>query len=222
MPSGTKQAEPRLTRWEILGAWLHVWTPARGAEVPPVPWRTLTLWAVPIAIVLAVAAAIAIPQIDSGKKQGAAERARQEAAATAAEVARLRTDQRVHTLVVPTGVSLLNALEDAITQDAKARVAAKTITGPVFGTNCVPAAVGITQFPDSRVFKCFVATSGDLPGESKDIIGTGYPFVATIYAKKRQLSWCKENPHADEKGSRGDVRTRISPVCAGKLSQILG
>src|SRR4051812_20957085 len=34
---------PKLGRWETLGAWLHVWTPHRDAEVPPVPWRTITI-----------------------------------------------------------------------------------------------------------------------------------------------------------------------------------
>ena len=31
----------RLGRLEILGAWLGVWTPPRGAAVPPVPWRLI-------------------------------------------------------------------------------------------------------------------------------------------------------------------------------------
>ena len=33
--------ERRLGRLEVLGAWLGVWTPPRGAVVPPVPWRPI-------------------------------------------------------------------------------------------------------------------------------------------------------------------------------------
>jgi type II secretory pathway pseudopilin PulG len=186
-----------------------------------VPWRKLGLWTVVGAVVIAGAAAIAVPRIDDAKKKGAAERAREAAAADNAERARLRADQRVHRLAIPVGAPPLAALESAITADAKQRAAAKTISGPVLSTKCEAAAADVIQFPGSRVYKCFVKTATGLHGEGADLIGTGYPFVATIYGKQRRLAWCKENPHADEKGTRGDVRVKMSPVCAGKLSQIL-
>jgi type II secretory pathway pseudopilin PulG len=220
-PSAASSADPRLSRWEIVGAWLHVWTPPKGLEVPPVPWRKLVLWGLAAALVIGVAAAIAVPRIDQSKKEGAAERARQQAAADNAERARLRADQRVHRLTIPAGVSAVSTLEGAITADAEARVAAKTITGPILSTKCEPAGPSTIQFPDSRVYKCFVKTATGLRGQGSDLLGTGYPFVATIYAKQHRLAWCKQNPHADEKGSKGDVRVKVSPVCAGKLSAIL-
>ena len=198
-----------------------MWTPPKGVEVPKVPWRKLALWAAVGALVLGAAAAIAVPRIDDSKKEGAAERAAQAAAAVSAEKARLRADQRVHELAVPAGADLVAALEGAITADAKARAAARTIDGPVLSTKCDYTSADVTQFPASRVYKCFVKTQTGLPGEGGDVIGTGYPFVATIYTRERRLAWCKQNPHADEKGSRGDVRVRMSPVCAGKLSQVL-
>src|SRR3712207_7944463 len=34
-----RSEEHRLSRWEVLGAWLRLWTPPREVEVPPVPWR---------------------------------------------------------------------------------------------------------------------------------------------------------------------------------------
>jgi type II secretory pathway pseudopilin PulG len=221
MHSATSSREPRLTRWEVLGAWLHVWTPPKGLEVPPIPWRKLALWGLVAVVVLGAAAAIAVPRIDEGKKKGAAERARKQLAADNAERARLRADQAVHRVAVPAGAGAVVALERAITQDAKARAAAKTIDGPVLSTSCEAAASEVTQFRGSRVYKCFVTTASAIPGEGKDVLGTGYSFVATIYTKKRQAAWCKENPHADEKGSRADVRVKMSPVCAGKLTQVL-
>jgi type II secretory pathway pseudopilin PulG len=186
-----------------------------------VPWRKLTLWGLVAALVVGIAAAIAVPRIDARKKEGAAERARTAAAADAAERARLRADQRVHRVTIPVGAGAVAALESAITADAKARVRAKTISGPVLATSCEPAGTDTIQFPKSRVYKCFVTTATGLPGEGADVLGTGYPFVATIYTAQRQAAWCKENPHADEKGTRGDVRVKMSPVCAGKLSEVL-
>jgi hypothetical protein len=224
-PNSTPAAQvPRelgLSRWEIIGAWLHVWTPPKGIEVPPVPWRKLATWGALVLLVLGAIAVVAVPRIDQGKKQGAAERARQQAAADSAERARLRADQRVHRLAVPAGVAPVAALEAAITADAKSRVAAKTISGPVLSTRCEAAGEAVIQFPSSRVYKCFVKTATGLHGQGNDVIGTGYPFVATIYTKERRLAWCKENPHADEKGTKGDVRVKVSPVCAGKLSEVL-
>jgi hypothetical protein len=219
--SAASSAEPRLSRWEIVGAWLHVWTPPKGLEVPPVPWRKLAMWGALAALVLGAIAAVAVPRIDERKDEGAAERARQQAAADNAERARLRADQRIHRLTVPVGVAPVAALEAGITADAKQRVAAKTISGPVLSTKCESASVNVIQFPASRVYKCFVTTATGLRGEGSAVLGTGYPFVATIYTKERRLAWCKENPHADEKGSRGDVRVKVSPVCAGKLSHVL-
>jgi hypothetical protein len=189
--------------------------------VPPVPWRKLALWGAVGALVIGAAAAIAVPRIDDAKKKGAAERARRAAAADNAERARLRADQRVHRLAIPAGVGGVAALESAITADAKKRVATRTISGPVLSTACEPAGESVIQFPASRVYKCFVTTATGLRGEGSDVLGTGYPFVATIYSKERRVAWCKENPHADEKGTKGDVRVKVSPVCAGKLSEVL-
>ena len=222
MTSGTRQAEPRLSRWEILGAWLHIWTPARGADVPPVPWRKLALWGTLAAIVIAIAAAVAVPKIDSAKREGAAERAAAALRADRAERARLQADQKLHVVTAADGIPLTGALEVAITADAKKRVAAKTIDGPVLGTKCEAASIDVVQYPSSRVYKCFVKTATGLPGEGADVLGTGYPFVATIFTNSRKLAWCKENPHADEKGSHGQYRVPLSTLCAGKLSQILG
>jgi hypothetical protein len=198
-----------------------VWTPPKGLEVPPVPWRKLVLWGLIGAAVLGAAAAVAVPRIDERKREGAAQRAREQAIADNAERVRLRADQRVHRLAVPSGVDPVSALERGITADAKARVAAKTITGPVLFTTCEAASANAIQFAGSRVYKCFVKTATGLRGEGKDVLGTGYPFVATLYTKQRSLAWCKQNPHADEKGSKGDLRVAISRVCAGKLAPIL-
>jgi type II secretory pathway pseudopilin PulG len=221
IPMTQKSPHPRLTLWELVGAWLRVWTPPKGVDVPPVPWRKVAIGGAAAALLVGVIAALAVPRIDSAKRDGAAERAREQAAADAAERARLRADQKLHRLALPAGVAPVAALERAITDDANARVRAKTLSGPVLSTACEAAGPSTIQFRGSRVYKCFVKTATGLRGQGQDVLGTGYPFVATIYEAQRQVAWCKQNPHADEKGSRGDLRVKLSPVCAGKLSAIL-
>src|SRR5690349_14046968 len=71
-PGGAEKAGP----FETLGAWLHIWTPPRGVEVPEVPRRKLAIIGVVAVVVIGVAAAIAIPAINSSKKD---ESARQKA-----------------------------------------------------------------------------------------------------------------------------------------------
>src|SRR3954465_3970614 len=105
MHSAPSSAEPRLSRGEVVGAWLHLWPPPKGVDVPPVPWRKLALWGAVAVVVLGAAAAIAVPRIDERKKEGAADRAREAAVADNAERARLRADQRVHRLTIPVGAA---------------------------------------------------------------------------------------------------------------------
>jgi type II secretory pathway pseudopilin PulG len=217
---GSRRAKS-LTRAEIVGAWLHIWTAPKGVEVPPVPVRKLLVGAGVGAVVVAIGAALVIPPLQRGKEAGAARRARESAAALRAEIARLRVDQRPRSLRVPRGKSLSAALERAITADAVDRAHKRTITGPILGTRCEPSPSYDSVYAGSRVYKCFVKTStghqGVLHG---DRFGTGYPFVATIYVAQRRLVWCKENPRPDEKG-RQNGDSRLSRSCAGRLSEIL-
>jgi type II secretory pathway pseudopilin PulG len=219
-------APARLTRWEILGAWLHIWTAPKGLEVPPVPWHKVALYGLGAAALIGVALALILPPLNDAKRKGEATRARETAALLAAERARLRADQRVHTLRVtsadgaPVEKALVAALETAITADARGRARRGTIKGPVLGTACEAGGKALTVFPQSRVYKCFVNTATGQPGQGGDVLGTGYPFVATVYTKAGRIAWCKENPKPDEKGRRL-LGVRMSPVCAGKLSAIL-
>jgi len=216
-----RSARKPLSRWEIVGAWLHVWTAPKGVDVPPVPKRKLALWGLVLVALLAVAAAIVVPPLQTGKREGAAERARDAAAARAAEHARLRADQRVHRAVAADEGDPVTALEGAITVDARARDKAGTIHGPVLGTECEPAGPHSASLPDTIVYKCFVRTAGGIPGQGGDVLSAGYSFVATVYTRTRKLAWCKQNPRADEKGSRGQADVPLSEECAGALVAVL-
>ena len=64
------RAPDRLSRWEILGAWLRLWTPPREAVVPPVPRRKV---AVGGAFVLAAAAVAVVVLLNTESDRDAAE-----------------------------------------------------------------------------------------------------------------------------------------------------
>jgi hypothetical protein len=220
--AAAEPTRPVPTRWEIVGAWLHVWTPPRDVDIPPVPRRKLAIWGTVAAVVLAGALALIIPAIQTGKEKGAAERAREHAALVIAQAKFLRQDQRLHLATAAPGADLVTALQQQITADARARVRAHKLGGPIVATQCSAAGRYVIQFAHSRVYKCFVATATNLQGEGNDKFDTGYPFVATIYTRTRKLAWCKENPQPGEKTrGHGLARVVMSPVCAGKLSALL-
>ena len=151
-----------LSRWEIVGAWLHIWTPPRDAQVPPIPWRKVAIAGAILAAGVAAFVAFAVPAIDTGKEEGAAKAARRQAAITAAERARLIREGRVHrgSAELPADLGARNApaqvaarhalvlsLQSAIQSDALARVRA-----------------GIAPRPDRRDDLPPVSQHADAPG----------------------------------------------------------
>jgi type II secretory pathway pseudopilin PulG len=211
--------QPSLSKLELIGAWTGLWTAPKDVDVPPVPYRKLALGALAAVVVIGGLLALIIPLVQHGKKVGAAERAKEDARAVAALAARLRVDQRVHR--APFSASPVASLQAAITADARARVAAGKLEGPIVGTKCQPSGRSVEIYPRSGVFHCFV-TSENIQGEGKDVLGTGYPFIATIYYGKHQLVWCKLNPQPGEKTrGKGLARVTVSKACAGKLSALL-
>jgi hypothetical protein len=218
MPTGTGHAPPRLKPWEVVGAWTGVWTAPKDVEVPPVPVKKLLLWGLAALVVIGALLALIIPPLEHGKQLGAERAAKQEAQAVAALAATLRADQSVHRAAFQTAP--VSSLERAITADARARVAAGKIAGPITGTRCGPSGESVRVYPSSAVYHCFV-TAKNFQGEGKDVLATGYPFLATIYYAKHQLAWCKLNPQPGEKTrGKGLAHVPLSRVCAGKLAAI--
>lgn len=221
--SSAERDGARLTRWETVGAWTHLWTPPRDAIVPPVPWRKLGIGTVLGAIAATVALALIIPPIEAGKRAGAAREIAKQAAIVAAETARLRADQQLHRASLGVaGTALVRALEREIDRDARARVRAGTMEGPVLATTCEAGGKALAIRAGTRVYKCYVQTSLDTPGQAGVHFSTGYPFVATIDFRNRSVAWCKTNPQPGEKtGGHGIAHVKLSPACAGTLSELL-
>jgi hypothetical protein len=222
-----RSQQPKLRRLELVAAWLHVWTPPKGVDVPPVPVRRLVIYGLAAALVLGAAAALIVPAIDKGKREGAAERARAEQAYVAREKARLAKDQTPHSGRSATGRAddartrtlVLADLRAAITSDARARARAGTIDGPISRTTCdvVPSLTNAQR----GIYRC-LAVSGS---EDKSVKGfsllTGYSFIANVDFTHGSFVWCKLNPRPGER-ARGDIpHVRVSPACAGKLSEAL-
>jgi hypothetical protein len=84
------RAPDRLSRWEVLGAWLRVWTPPREAVVPPVPWRAVAVGGV-LLVAAVVAGAVLLLNAESDRDAAAARAAR---AAAARHAAFLETVER--------------------------------------------------------------------------------------------------------------------------------
>jgi hypothetical protein len=59
----TDQSPARLGRLELLGAWLQLWTPPRGAVIPPVPWRRLAWSAAALLAAVALVAVLVVPDM---------------------------------------------------------------------------------------------------------------------------------------------------------------
>src|SRR5215212_3961205 len=95
MPARRRERDPtRLSRFEVLGAWLHVWTPHRDAEVPPVPVRRILTWTLVGLLVLGGASLLVVPAIQDARRRGDARDARALAARQAAERRAIERAQR--------------------------------------------------------------------------------------------------------------------------------
>ena len=219
------QAPPRLSRFETVGAWLHVWTPPRDAAVPPVPWRRIGIGAAIAAVVLGALAAWLIPRIDRAKQREAAAEQRQLAALSARERRVLARDQQLHT--GRTGTlpadpataqrTVVAALERAITADARGRTAAGTLTGNVLTTTCAPftrAAVRVTPPPTATAagYEC-TAVTREIPRSARNIAGAiGYPFWARVNFPRGTFEWCKVNLRPGERGIGGEAAVVALPA----------
>jgi len=193
--------------------------------VPPIPKRKLALLAAASALVLGVTAAIVIPRIDEGKEAGARKERRIQAARDRAERRRLAIDQRPHRGRSPHAAgsaAVVRELERAITRDARSRVRAGKLDGPILHTSCERLHVG-SEAKLARVlgrYDCTAVKSEDrtVPGYPFE---TGYPFIATVHFRARSYVWCKLNLRPGERAADAGTLVKPSPACAGPYRNLL-
>ena len=221
---------PRASNWEIVGAWLHIWTPPRECYVPPVPVRRLLAAAVLVVAVI-VAGVVKI----GDWKQESRERERQATIASGERYrARLAREQAPRRLRVANtaaaGVSqddlprrrsrLLRALERAITADAHARHRRGLLSVRVESTECKPYVRPPVERPPEPPltaararYECLGVTSRIRATSVNEPGSLGYPFWARVDFRRGRAVWCKVNPRAAERAIAGDRYVPLHPAC---------
>jgi hypothetical protein len=195
----------------------------------------LTLAVVLIALAaVIVAGVIALsPGIDRSKSERAVAARRAEAAAMAAIVRHDAAQQTLHTATGQTRVAgpaappatrlaqrtaLVSELERAITADARARVRAGSMTGPILYTTCAayPAgAIDPKTLASARLgdYQCLVV---NVPVKNRSgVVGSvGDPFWARVDFARSAFAWCMITPRAGEMAIGSNVPTvPLSRLC---------
>jgi hypothetical protein len=200
------RVKTRASRLEILGAWLHLWTPPRDVEVPPVPWRKVAAGAALVGLAALAFALVAAPVIDDAKDEGAAERQREEERIQAERRERLRVEQ----LPRRGRSGSLPAVEAAIGADAEKR----------FGADGRPAdcerAPGAKVTEAGVLYDCHVTireivAGGDQEGAQGALT---VPYRARLDRKEGRYAFCKTNPRPGEQALQGpESIIELPPVC---------
>jgi hypothetical protein len=194
-------------------------------------WRSLPKFAIAAGIFVVLAAA-AIPLVGALRDDAAGERARQAARQAALREAERQRQVRDARPVHATGPAaaagedplehrarLLERGEQAITNDARARVTAGTLaSGDIKGTDCdvfpsTDARRAAERDPATHVgrYDC-VAFTSKLEGNQNRTAVFGHPFWLVIDYDSDRLVWCKVTPRAGEGGSVL-VSVPVPPPC---------
>lgn len=203
--------ERRLGRLEVLGAWLHVWTPPRGAVVPPVPWRPIAVAAALLAVALLAGAALLVPAILEDRERAgdrareAAQRRHAQALTDADREQRPRTGRGAadpgagapDTRRVRARTALLGAAQVAIRVDAATRG-----EGRIEGMDCEPFPRGSAPRPpvedlavERARYQCVAVTSRFGAGDQRGVIGVPFRLVADFAAGR--YAFCRVVPLSD-------------------------
>lgn len=211
---GSAPGPPRASRWEILGAWLGVWTPPRDVPIPPRPSpRRLAAAAALTLLVVGAALAVAVPRIDEAKDDRAARASAAEAARDAARRADAVRIQRAlfgASAAGTPGAQLTDA-RAAILADARARHAAGELGERPRAVTCARAAGGARA--DLLRFSCVAVTSpiAGLAGGARRNLG--YPFSLVLQPEPGRFAWCRTLPVPAE-GATGHSGVRVPQPAA--------
>jgi hypothetical protein len=174
-------------------------------EVPPPPWRKIALGALVAVAVAAGGIAVIGPAVEEGKERRAEEERRRDAAFEAAKQRRLAEEGRPRSgrgrrPAEPLSPAeelrarrrLVGDLERAITRDARARVRAGKLDGPVLATECQinpPSQRKVERDLSARGsdYECLAVTSRDPGGQ----FVTGHSFDATVDYRRFRFRWAK-------------------------------
>lgn len=178
--------------------------------MPPFPARRAAVIVLVLAALVAAGVVVAVPRIDESKRRGAEDERLTLVERREAERRRLAADQapvtgRVHR---PAGRSsaaerrrvLVEAVERAVTREARARVARGSLSGRIARTECTTSAGGPRDPRRARgVYDCLAVTR-DIPRTKTNAPGRlGHPFRAVVDFRRFTFAFCKTNPPAGER-----------------------
>jgi hypothetical protein len=207
----------------VLGAWTRLWTPPRDVDVPPIPWRAVSIGAAALVVLAVVVVAFGIPAVTehnhaADERERAADQAR-----LRERLRRLAALQTAHQAAgerandVAARQTLVRELESKVLVDARerARVKEDGMKGPIRRVECRPGrrsgAGGVVPEDDVALaragYDCTAVTS-DITGHSGAVIG--YPFKGVVDFRTGALVWCRTNPPPGELVATDP--SRIPPV----------
>ena len=209
--------EPKASVFEVVGAWLHIWTPPRDVVIPPVPRRAVDIGLGVVVVLLGLLAFVALPALDGARDRDAAREQRADDARHAAERVQITREQRAQTGAAPTlravsgapaasriaaRTALLDRVQLVIARDAKARVRTGELEGRVGKVSCDPVA-GAPALNDLEAlrgaFDCFVPTT-EITSTSQSPSGSiGYPFRAVLDWSAFTFAFCRVHQIAGER-----------------------
>ncbi|WP_372789272.1 hypothetical protein [Paraconexibacter sp.] len=214
----------------------------RQDDGPPPPDPRIRRALIAGAALAVLGTAVVVAVLLSQKSEREAREATALRRAVAAERVRLTRLQAPHPgaathLRPPSGVSpsvqrtararLVGAVEAAITADARARVRAGEIDGPILGTECGPIARRPDAVPDDRDltrtvgrYDC-VAVRRDVAQDGRSVGRLGYPFVAALDFRRFTFVHCRNTPPQGERGSTLVV-VRLDRRCLAATGKALG
>ena len=207
-----EQRPQRAGPFETLGAWLHIWTPPRDLEVPPVPWRKVAVGAALLALAGIAVAVFVAPEIDEGKQERAARQDAQLERGQSAERARIRRSQRPRWGTVPPGASraeAIAALGEAVGRDARAR-----FDKDAESARCEPAP-GADPTSASVLYDCHSKTSDVVGGSGETVGALTLPYRGRIFFNERRYAFCRVHPRPGERWITDPRKAVLLPrVCS--------
>jgi hypothetical protein len=189
---------------EVLGAWLGVWTPPRGVDIPPVPRRKLAIGGGALLVALIVAGIVLVPRFTEHQETAREREARIAAERHAETLRRADAEQRPRTASGAAAGRDLAArrqlLADAranVREDAEGRTDKR-----IRGMECEPfprspGKPDPVEVPARRiaVYQCIAVTaefSGTAAPKEGGIIGI--PFRLVLHFDTGEMAWCRVVP----------------------------
>jgi len=211
---------PHASWWEVLGAWLHVWTPPRDVEIPS-PRRAVVVTVVLVAAAVVVALTLVAPAIDRTKERDAAQSAREREANRAAIRVRMVAEQRAKFARAPrvarlyaagrreaSLAALTVAARGSVDKDIRARVAAGVLSGPILRVQCSSR----SSERGARVHLDCLAVTADRAHKIHELL-LGHPFVVGASLRDGRYAWCKDNRKPGEGSFGRGVQVPLPAAC---------